>query len=82
MSYRLPPGPGRAAGGGDQIATIADKVKERLAAGRLALGLGLRQARTVDIGRILAACGYDRAFIDMEMEGALARSGFLRGLQS
>src|SRR5262245_13962244 len=48
------------------MATIANKVRERLAAGQLALGLGLRQARTVDIGRILAACGYDFAFIDME----------------
>jgi 2-keto-3-deoxy-L-rhamnonate aldolase RhmA len=48
------------------MATIENKVKERLAAGQLALGLGLRQARTVDIGRILAACGYDWAFIDME----------------
>ena len=28
--------------------------------------MGLRQARTVDMGRVLAACGYDWAFIDME----------------
>lgn len=48
------------------MATIDNKVRDRLAAGQLALGLGLRQARTVDIGRILAACGYDFAFIDME----------------
>jgi hypothetical protein len=48
------------------MATIENTVKERLAARQLALGLGLRQARTVDIGRILAACGYDWAFIDME----------------
>jgi 2-keto-3-deoxy-L-rhamnonate aldolase RhmA len=46
--------------------TIANKAKERLAAGQLALGMGLRQARTVDIGRVLAACGFDFAFIDME----------------
>src|SRR5262247_321454 len=48
------------------MATLRNTVKERLAAGQLALGLGLRQARTVDIGRVLAACGYDWAFIDME----------------
>ena len=48
------------------MATLRNTVKERLAAGQLALGLGLRQARTVDIGRVLAACGYDFAFIDME----------------
>ena len=46
--------------------TIANKARERLVAGQLSLGMGLRQARTVDIGRALAACGYDWAFIDME----------------
>src|SRR5262249_34206776 len=46
--------------------TIANKARERLAAGQLALGMGLRQARTVDIGRVLAACGFDFAFLDME----------------
>jgi 2-keto-3-deoxy-L-rhamnonate aldolase RhmA len=45
---------------------IANRVRERLTAGQLAIGMGLRQARTVDIGRILAACGFDFAFIDME----------------
>jgi 2-keto-3-deoxy-L-rhamnonate aldolase RhmA len=45
---------------------IANTVKDRLAAGQLAIGMGLRQARTVDIGRALAACGFDWAFIDME----------------
>ncbi|HEV8437511.1 MAG TPA: aldolase/citrate lyase family protein [Methylomirabilota bacterium] len=46
--------------------TIPNKVRERLAAGQLSLGMALRQARTVDIGRVLAACGFDFAFIDME----------------
>jgi 4-hydroxy-2-oxoheptanedioate aldolase len=45
---------------------IPNKAKERLAAGQLALGMALRQARTVEIGRVLAACGFDFAFIDME----------------
>jgi len=49
-----------------RMPAIANKVRERLTAGQLALGMGLRQARTVDIGRILAACGFDFAFIDME----------------
>lgn len=48
------------------MATIPNKVRERLEAGELALGLGLRQARTMDTGRVLAACDYDFAFIDME----------------
>jgi len=46
--------------------SIPNKARERLAAGQLALGMGLRQARTVDIGRVLAVCGFDFAFIDME----------------
>lgn len=45
---------------------IANKARERLTAGELSLGMALRQARTVDIGRVLAACGFDFAFIDME----------------
>ena len=40
--------------------------KQRLKEGRLALGLGLRQARTVDIAAIAATCGFDWLFIDME----------------
>jgi 2-keto-3-deoxy-L-rhamnonate aldolase RhmA len=48
------------------MTSIQNTVRERLAAGQLALGMGLRQARTVDIGRIMAACGFDFAFIDME----------------
>lgn len=46
--------------------TLPNKVRERLEAGDLALGFGIRQARTADIGRVAAACGYDWAFIDME----------------
>src|SRR5437879_12224614 len=45
---------------------IANTARERLAAGQLCLGMALRQARTVDIGRVLAACGFDFAFLDME----------------
>jgi len=48
------------------MTAIPNKVRERLAAGQLALGMALRQARTVEIGRVLAACGYDFAFLDME----------------
>ncbi|MCZ6557790.1 MAG: aldolase/citrate lyase family protein [SAR324 cluster bacterium] len=48
------------------MTTIPNKAKERLEKGELALGLGLRQMRGVDIGRILATCGFDFAFIDLE----------------
>jgi hypothetical protein len=36
--------------------TVRNHAKERLEAGELALGVGLRQARTVDIARIMKTC--------------------------
>lgn len=45
---------------------IRNIAKERLAAGELAIGVGLRQARNVDIGKIMKTCGFDWLFIDME----------------
>ena len=45
---------------------IANQTKRRLAAGKTALGMGLRQARTADIASIAKSCGYDWLFIDME----------------
>ena len=45
---------------------LRNVAKERLEAGELALGMGLRQARGVDIGKIMKSCGYDWLFIDME----------------
>ena len=39
---------------------------QQLAAGKLAIGMGLRLARTVDIATIGKTCGYDWLFIDME----------------
>jgi 2-keto-3-deoxy-L-rhamnonate aldolase RhmA len=48
------------------MANLQNRAKERLEKGDLCIGLGLRMARTMDIGRILDTCGYDFAFIDME----------------
>jgi 2-keto-3-deoxy-L-rhamnonate aldolase RhmA len=48
------------------MAMLHNRAKERLEKGDLCLGLGIRLARTADIGRILGTCGYDFAFIDME----------------
>ncbi len=48
------------------MATLHNRAKEKLEKGELCIGLGLRMARTMDIGRILNTCGYDFAFIDME----------------
>lgn len=45
---------------------IRNVLKERLASGELALGVGLRGARTVEIARAMKAAGYDWLFIDME----------------
>jgi len=43
-----------------------NRTKARLRAGGLALGMGLRQARTVDIATIAGTCGFDWLFIDTE----------------
>ena len=40
--------------------------RDRLLAGELALGVGIRQSRTVDIASIMKACGYDWLFLDLE----------------
>jgi len=48
------------------MVTLVNRAKQQLEKGELSLGLGLRMARTVDIGRVLNTCGYDWAFIDME----------------
>jgi 4-hydroxy-2-oxoheptanedioate aldolase len=46
--------------------TSRNPARERLAKGELSLGIGLRQARTVDIAAVMAGCGYDWLFIDLE----------------
>jgi 2-keto-3-deoxy-L-rhamnonate aldolase RhmA len=48
------------------MSVIFNQAKKRLAAGELALGMGLRQARTVDVATIAKTCGFDWLFIDME----------------
>ena len=45
---------------------VPNHTKRRLAAGELALGMGVRQGRTVDIATIAKTCGFDWLFIDME----------------
>jgi 2-keto-3-deoxy-L-rhamnonate aldolase RhmA len=48
------------------MVSIRNRAKERLEAGELALGIGLRLARTVEIGKLMKTAGYDFLFIDME----------------
>lgn len=45
---------------------VPNHTKRRLAAGGLALGMGARQSRTVDIAMVARSCDYDWLFIDME----------------
>ncbi len=45
---------------------LENSARARLEKGELALGIGLRQARTVDIAKAMKTCGYDWLFIDME----------------
>ena len=41
-------------------------LKQRLASGEVSLCMGLRQARTVDIGPLVGAAGFDCLYVDME----------------
>jgi 2-keto-3-deoxy-L-rhamnonate aldolase RhmA len=47
-------------------AVLRNVARERLETGELALGVILRQARTVDIAPIMRSCGYDWLFLDLE----------------
>lgn len=48
------------------MSVVINHAKRRLQEGRLAVGLGLRQARTVDIAQIARTAGFDWLFIDCE----------------
>ncbi len=48
------------------MVTIRNVAKEKLNAGELVIGVGLRQARTVDIAKAMKTAGFDWLFIDME----------------
>src|SRR5712692_3704762 len=48
------------------MSTVPNHALRNLRAGKLAVGLGLRQARTVDIAQIARTAGFDWLFIDCE----------------
>ena len=48
------------------MSTVPNHALRQLRAGKLAVGLGLRQARTVDIAQIARTAGFDWLFIDCE----------------
>jgi 2-keto-3-deoxy-L-rhamnonate aldolase RhmA len=48
------------------VITIANPVREALAAGRVSLGVGVRGLRTGEIARMMKSAGFDWLFIDLE----------------
>ena len=48
------------------MVSYQNNAKKALQEGRLVLCMGLRQARTADIGAMAAACGFDAIYVDME----------------
>src|SRR5690242_1235685 len=48
------------------MAAIRNVAREKLEQGQLALGLGIRMTRSVEIARAMAAAGFDWLFLDME----------------
>ena len=48
------------------MVAVTNAAKERLEAGELALEIGVRMSRTVDIAKAMKTCDYDWLFIDME----------------
>ena len=47
-------------------ATLRNVARERLEQGRLALGVGIRMTRSVEIAKAMAMAGFDWLFLDME----------------
>ena len=45
---------------------LRNPARERLARGELALGLGIRLVRTVEIAKLMKTCGFDWLFLDLE----------------
>ena len=48
------------------MTTVANHALRQLRAGKLAIGVGLRQARTVDTAQLMKTAGFDWLFIDCE----------------
>ncbi|MGY9054619.1 MAG: HpcH/HpaI aldolase family protein [Alphaproteobacteria bacterium] len=48
------------------MSIIPNHAKEKMKAGELALGFGVRNWRSVDIAKIAKVCGFDWLFIDLE----------------
>jgi 4-hydroxy-2-oxoheptanedioate aldolase len=47
-------------------ASVSNHVKERIARGEVALCMGVRFARTAEVGMVAHACGFDSFYVDIE----------------
>jgi 4-hydroxy-2-oxoheptanedioate aldolase len=47
-------------------ATVRNVAREKLEQGQLALGVGVRMTRSVEIAKAMAVAGFDWLFLDME----------------
>ena len=56
--------------------TIINPAKQRLQQGQLALGMGVRGLRGVEVGRVMKTAGYDFLFIDLEHGAASVETAF------
>jgi 2-keto-3-deoxy-L-rhamnonate aldolase RhmA len=50
----------------NRMSTVVNHALRQLRAGKLAIGVGLRQARTVDTAQLMKTAGFDWLFIDCE----------------
>ena len=51
---------------GGIVMKLQNITKSKILNKEISFGVGIRQARTVDIGKIMKTCGYDWLFIDLE----------------
>jgi 4-hydroxy-2-oxoheptanedioate aldolase len=56
--------------------TIVNPAKQRLQQGQLALGMGVRGMRGVEVARVMKTAGYDFLFIDLEHGAASVETAF------
>ena len=48
------------------MTTVRNVAREKLEAGQLSLGVGIRMTRSVEIAKAMATAGFDWLFLDME----------------
>ena len=56
--------------------TVINPAKQRLQQGQLALGMGVRGMRGVEVARVMKTAGYDFLFIDLEHGAASVETSF------